>query len=117
MNIAVYLENLARDAIPCILCFDEMNSIARSRSSGGEGEGGSSETSNRIINQLLSEIDGICFGKTLFIIGASSRPNILDPGIMRSGRLDQLIYIPLPDEPSRVSIFQATYVNHLLLQI
>eukprot|EP00560_Eucampia_antarctica_P008628 CAMPEP_0197826680 /NCGR_PEP_ID=MMETSP1437-20131217/3595_1 /TAXON_ID=49252 ORGANISM="Eucampia antarctica, Strain CCMP1452" /NCGR_SAMPLE_ID=MMETSP1437 /ASSEMBLY_ACC=CAM_ASM_001096 /LENGTH=944 /DNA_ID=CAMNT_0043427213 /DNA_START=40 /DNA_END=2874 /DNA_ORIENTATION=+ len=95
----------ARAASPCILFFDEMDSIARSRSGGGGG--GSSETSDRVINQILSEIDGIGSGKTLFIIGATNRPDILDPGIMRPGRLDQLIYIPLPDKESRVSIFKA----------
>ena len=94
----------ARAASPCILFFDEMDSIARARGSGGSG---SSETSDRVINQILSEIDGIGGGKTLFIIGATNRPDILDPGIMRPGRLDQLIYIPLPDRPSRVSIFKA----------
>jgi len=95
----------ARAASPCILFFDEMDSIARSR--GGGGGGGSSETSDRVINQILSEIDGMGSGKTLFIIGATNRPDILDPGIMRPGRLDQLIYIPLPDRESRVSIFKA----------
>jgi transitional endoplasmic reticulum ATPase len=94
----------ARAASPCILFFDEMDSIARSRGSGGSG---SSETSDRVINQILSEIDGMGSGKTLFIIGATNRPDILDPGIMRPGRLDQLIYIPLPDKESRVSIFKA----------
>ena len=94
----------ARAASPCILFFDEMDSIARARGSGG---GGSSETSDRVINQILSEIDGMGSGKTLFIIGATNRPDILDPGIMRPGRLDQLIYIPLPDYDSRVSIFKA----------
>lgn len=93
----------ARAASPCILFFDEMDSLARARGSGG----GSSETSDRVINQLLSEIDGIGSGKTLFIIGATNRPDILDPGIMRPGRLDQLIYIPLPDRDSRISIFTA----------
>ena len=93
----------ARAASPCILFFDEMDSIARARGSGG----GSSETSDRVINQILSEIDGMGSGKTLFIIGATNRPDILDPGIMRPGRLDQLIYIPLPDSESRVSIFKA----------
>lgn len=95
----------ARAASPCILFFDEMDSIARSR--GGGGGGGSSDTSDRVINQILSEIDGMGSGKTLFIIGATNRPDILDPGIMRPGRLDQLIYIPLPDRESRVSIFKA----------
>lgn len=93
----------ARAASPCILFFDEMDSLARARGSGG----GSSDTSDRVINQLLSEIDGIGSGKTLFIIGATNRPDILDPGIMRPGRLDQLIYIPLPDRDSRISIFKA----------
>ena len=93
----------ARSASPCILFFDEMDSLARARGSGG----GSSDTSDRVINQLLSEIDGIGSGKTLFIIGATNRPDILDPGIMRPGRLDQLIYIPLPDRESRISIFKA----------
>ena len=94
----------ARAASPCILFFDEMDSIARARGSGGAG---SSDTSDRVINQILSEIDGMGSGKTLFIIGATNRPDILDPGIMRPGRLDQLIYIPLPDHASRVSIFKA----------
>lgn len=94
----------ARSASPCILFFDEMDSIARARGSGGSG---SSDTSDRVINQILSEIDGMGSGKTLFIIGATNRPDILDPGIMRPGRLDQLIYIPLPDMESRVSIFKA----------
>mmetsp|Transcript_17437 Transcript_17437/g.31464 ORF Transcript_17437/g.31464 Transcript_17437/m.31464 type:complete len:921 (-) Transcript_17437:60-2822(-) len=94
----------ARSASPCILFFDEMDSIARARGAGG---GGASDTSDRVINQILSEIDGIGSGKTLFIIGATNRPDILDPGIMRPGRLDQLIYIPLPDNASRVSIFKA----------
>jgi transitional endoplasmic reticulum ATPase len=93
----------ARAASPCILFFDEMDSLARARGSGG----GSSDTSDRVINQLLSEIDGIGGGKTLFIIGATNRPDILDPGIMRPGRLDQLIHIPLPDYESRISIFKA----------
>ena len=95
----------ARAASPCILFFDEMDSIARARGAGGGG--GSSETSDRVINQILSEIDGMGSGKTLFIIGATNRPDILDPGIMRPGRLDQLIYIPLPDRDSRISIFKA----------
>merc|ERR1712176_1293652 len=94
----------ARAASPCILFFDEMDSIARARGSGGAG---GSDTSDRVINQILSEIDGMGSGKTLFIIGATNRPDILDPGIMRPGRLDQLIYIPLPDRESRVAIFQA----------
>ena len=60
-----------------------------------------------MINQLLTEIDGIGVKKNLFIIGATNRPDILDEALLRPGRLDQLIYIPLPDFKSRVGIFRA----------
>lgn len=102
-------------------------------SAGGSG----SEASDRVINQILTEIDGIGKQKQIFIIGATnrcdaffavaraaahlcagnirekalsflSRPDILDPAVTRPGRLDQLIFIPLPDLPSRISIFRAT---------
>ncbi len=59
-------------------------------------------------NQILTEMDGVSSRKNVFIIGATNRPDQIDPAILRPGRLDQLIYIPLPDEPSRLSILQAT---------
>jgi len=59
------------------------------------------------MNQLLTEMDGIGAKKNLFIIGATNRPDILDEALLRPGRLDQLIYIPLPDKPSRSSIINA----------
>ncbi|KNH05935.1 Transitional endoplasmic reticulum ATPase [Perkinsela sp. CCAP 1560/4] len=94
----------ARAAAPCVLFFDELDSVARSRgsSSGDQGAG------DRVINQILTEMDGIGVKKNVFIIGATNRPDILDPAIMRPGRLDQLVYIPLPDPPSRMSILQAS---------
>jgi transitional endoplasmic reticulum ATPase len=93
----------ARAAAPCILFFDEMDSIAKARSSGGSG---GSDAGDRVMNQILSEIDNNP-GNNVFIIGATNRPDILDTAITRPGRLDQLIYIPLPDFESRVSIFKA----------
>merc|ERR1711890_193612 len=63
--------------------------------------------SDRVINQILTEMDGMGSKKNVFIIGATNRPDILDSAIMRPGRLDQLIYIPLPDEESRISILKA----------
>jgi transitional endoplasmic reticulum ATPase len=51
-----------------------------------------------VLNQLLTEMDGMNSKKTVFIIGATNRPDIIDPALLRPGRLDQLIYIPLPDE-------------------
>lgn len=53
---------------------------------------------DRVINQVLTEMDGMSNKKNVFIIGATNRPDIIDPAILRPGRLDQLIYIPLPDE-------------------
>ncbi len=95
----------ARAAAPCILFFDEMDSIAKAR--GGGGGGGSSEAGDRVINQILTEIDGVGARKSVFVIGATNRPDILDNAVTRPGRLDQLIYIPLPDYLSRLSIFKA----------
>jgi transitional endoplasmic reticulum ATPase len=94
----------ARAASPCILMFDEMDSIAKTRGSGGAG---GSEAGDRVINQILTEIDGVGARKNVFVIGATNRPDILDPAVIRPGRLDQLIYIPLPDLKSRLAIFKA----------
>lgn len=94
----------ARAASPCILFFDELDSIAKARGSAG---GSGSEAGDRVINQILTEIDGISGSKNVFVIGATNRPDILDTAITRPGRLDQLIYIPLPDLESRLSIFRA----------
>eukprot|EP00979_Chaetoceros_neogracilis_P007534 scaffold1593_cov231-Chaetoceros_neogracile.AAC.7 len=95
----------ARAASPCILMFDEIDSIAKTRGSGGAG--GGSEAGDRVINQILTEIDGVGARKNVFCIGATNRPDILDPAVIRPGRLDQLIYIPLPDLKSREAIFKA----------
>ncbi|XP_035699054.1 transitional endoplasmic reticulum ATPase isoform X5 [Branchiostoma floridae] len=94
----------ARQAAPCVLFFDELDSIAKSRG-GNVGDGGGA--ADRVINQVLTEMDGMTDKKNVFIIGATNRPDIIDPAILRPGRLDQLIYIPLPDEPSRISILKA----------
>ncbi|XP_035856307.1 transitional endoplasmic reticulum ATPase isoform X2 [Sander lucioperca] len=94
----------ARQAAPCILFFDELDSIAKSRGGGG-GDG--SGAADRVINQILTEMDGMSDKKNVFIIGATNRPDIIDSAILRPGRLDQLIYIPLPDKPSRTAILNA----------
>lgn len=94
----------ARASAPCVLFFDELDSIgvARGNSMGDAGGAG-----DRVMNQLLTEIDGVGAKKNLFFIGATNRPDILDEALLRPGRLDQLIYIPLPDAPSRLSILKA----------
>merc|ERR1719318_2329544 len=94
----------ARSAAPCVLFFDELDSIAKSRGGTSGDAGGASD---RVINQILTEMDGTGAKKNVFIIGATNRPDIIDSAILRPGRLDQLIYIPLPDEASRISILTA----------
>lgn len=96
----------ARAAAPTVLFFDELDSIATRRSGGSGGDGGGA--GDRVLNQLLTEMDGMGAKKNVFVIGATNRPDQLDPALMRPGRLDQLIYIPLPDEPARLSILQAS---------
>jgi len=95
----------ARSAAPCVLFFDELDSIAKSRGGGGGGDAGGA--SDRVINQILTEMDGMGSKKNVFIIGATNRPDIIDPAILRPGRLDQLIYIPLPDDGSRMAILKS----------
>ncbi|KAJ6293618.1 hypothetical protein OIU76_021803 [Salix suchowensis] len=90
----------ARQSAPCVLFFDELDSIATQRGSSTGDAGGAAD---RVLNQLLTEMDGMTAKKTVFIIGATNRPDIIDPALLRPGRLDQLIYIPLPDEASRFS--------------
>ncbi|CAL1399289.1 unnamed protein product [Linum trigynum] len=94
----------ARGSAPCVLFFDELDSIATQRGSSVGDAGGAAD---RVLNQLLTEMDGMSAKKTVFIIGATNRPDIIDPALLRPGRLDQLIYIPLPDEESRLQIFKA----------
>ncbi|KAI1718457.1 ATPase family associated with various cellular activities (AAA) domain-containing protein [Ditylenchus destructor] len=94
----------ARAAAPCVLFFDELDSIAKARGGGVSDAGGAAD---RVINQILTEMDGMGSKKNVFIIGATNRPDIIDSAILRPGRLDQLIYIPLPDESSRQHIFEA----------
>lgn len=95
----------ARSASPCILFFDELDAIARARGGSGGDAGGAGD---RVMNQLLTEMDGINPTKQIFFIGATNRPDIIDPALKRPGRLDQTIFIDLPDFPARVSIIKAT---------
>lgn len=93
----------ARSAAPCVLFFDELDSIAQQRG-GNSGDGGGA--ADRVMNQLLTEMDGVGAKKNVFVIGATNRPDIIDVALMRPGRLDQLIYIPLPDFESRLDVLK-----------
>jgi transitional endoplasmic reticulum ATPase len=93
----------APQASACILFFDELNSIVKARCF----HPGNADAADREINQLLSEVDGLEPKKTVFTIGSTNRPDIIDPVIIRPNRLNQFVYIPIPDELARVAIFQA----------
>jgi transitional endoplasmic reticulum ATPase len=94
----------ARGAAPCVLFFDELDSIAQQRGGSSGDAGGAGD---RVMNQLLTEMDGVGAKKNVFVIGATNRPDIIDAALMRPGRLDQLIYIPMPDYESRLSILRS----------
>jgi len=96
----------ARGAAPCVLFFDELDSIAIKR---GQSSGDGGGAGDRVMNQLLTEMDGLSSrAGSVITIGATNRPDIIDTALMRPGRLDQLCYIPMPDEASRLSILKAT---------
>merc|ERR1711916_50591 len=86
---------MGRGAAPCVLFFDELDSIAQQRGGSSGDAGGAGD---RVMNQMLTEMDGV---------GAKNRPDIIDAALMRPGRLDQLIYIPMPDYESRLSVLKA----------
>ncbi|KAK1443987.1 AAA-family ATPase [Babesia gibsoni] len=90
----------ARTNAPCVIFFDEMDSISVSRELSNAGGVGS-----RVLNQLLNEMDGINSLKHVLVVGATNRPDLMDSALLRPGRLDRLVYIPLPDMEARKSIF------------
>ncbi|KAB2633331.1 cell division cycle protein 48-like protein [Pyrus ussuriensis x Pyrus communis] len=85
--------------------------FGESEANRGNSVGDAGGAGDRVLNQLLTEMDGMNAKKTVFVIGATNRPDIIDPALLRPGRLDQLIYIPLPDEASRLQIFKACLRN------
>ncbi|KAG0243653.1 P-loop containing nucleoside triphosphate hydrolase protein [Mortierella sp. GBAus27b] len=94
----------ARAAAPCVMFFDELDSIAKAR---GNSSGDAGGAGDRVLNQILTEMDGMNAKKNVFVIGATNRPDQIDPALLRPGRLDQLIYIPLPDEASRYAVLKS----------
>jgi transitional endoplasmic reticulum ATPase len=91
----------ARQVSPCIVFFDELDSIAPLR---GLDEG--SRVTERVVNQLLSELDGLEALKDVVVIAATNRPDILDPALLRSGRFDRLLMIGPPDKEGRLEILK-----------
>jgi len=98
----------SEEGYPVIIFFDEMESLFRTR-----GSGVSSDMESTVVPQLLAEIDGVESLKNVIVIGASNREDLIDPAILRPGRLDVKIKIERPDEESAKSIFK-TYLTEVL---
>ncbi|MCE4613815.1 MAG: CDC48 family AAA ATPase [Desulfurococcales archaeon] len=92
----------ARQVAPCIVFFDEIDAIAPARGFRHDTSG----VTDRIVNQMLAEMDGIVPLQNVVVIAATNRPDIVDPALLRPGRFDRLIYVPPPDKESRKKIFQ-----------
>jgi transitional endoplasmic reticulum ATPase len=92
----------ARMASPAIIFLDEVDSIVPRRGAGYSDSG----VSERVISQLLTEMDGLMTLQSVVVIAATNRPDILDPAIIRPGRFDRLIYVPAPDADTRLEILK-----------
>ena len=92
----------ARQASPCIIFFDEIDSVAPTRGSGG----GDSHVTERVISQFLTEMDGLEELRNVIIIAATNRPDIIDSALLRPGRFDRLLFVPPPDLDARKQIFK-----------
>eukprot|EP01032_Pedospumella_encystans_P012446 gene12446-14400_t len=100
----------ARASAPCVIFFDELDALCPKRGSGPEGmsgAGGGNGVSDRVVNQLLTELDGLETRRDVYIIAATNRLELIDDAMLRPGRLGKLLYVPLPTEDDRKSILQA----------
>ncbi|HET9919881.1 MAG TPA: CDC48 family AAA ATPase, partial [Ktedonobacteraceae bacterium] len=91
----------AKQAAPCIVFFDELDAVAPRRS-GGEGDG---QVGNRVIAQLLTEMDGIEGREGVIVLAATNRPELIDPALLRPGRFDMVVELEYPNEEERAAIF------------
>jgi transitional endoplasmic reticulum ATPase len=96
----------ARQVAPCIIFFDEIDAIAGTR-----GQEVGTKVTERVVNQLLTEVDGIEKLEGVTVVAATNRPDLLDSALLRPGRFDSLIEIPLPDEKARLAIFKVHTKN------
>ena len=93
----------ARQAAPCIVFFDEIDAMASTRTGGGHQDAG---VGGRVLSQLLTELDGIEELKGVLVLAATNRRDLLDPALLRPGRFDLHVALPLPEEAAREKIFQ-----------
>ncbi|XP_030784365.1 peroxisome biogenesis factor 6 isoform X3 [Rhinopithecus roxellana] len=94
----------ARAAAPCIIFFDELDSLAPSRGRSGDSGG----VMDRVVSQLLAELDGLHSTQDVFVIGATNRPDLLDPALLRPGRFDKLVFVGAnEDRASQLRVLSA----------
>ncbi len=91
----------ARTAAPTVIFFDEVDALA-----GRRGEGEDSKASERVLSQLLTELDGVQPLRRVVVVAATNRPDLLDPALLRPGRIDRKVYVPPPDTASRSEILR-----------
>lgn len=91
----------ARAAHPCVLFFDELDALAPRRGTDNN------QAAERVVNQLLTEMDGVDARQGIFLVAATNRPDMIDPALLRPGRLDKVLYVPLPPPVDRASILRA----------
>ncbi|WP_342816433.1 CDC48 family AAA ATPase [Nitrososphaera sp.] len=91
----------ARQAAPCVIFFDELDAVAPRRGSEGDAH-----VTERVISQMLTEMDGLEDLKGVVVIGATNRPDIIDEALLRPGRFDRILEVPIPDKEARKQIFQ-----------
>ena len=101
----------AQEAAPCIIFIDEIDAIGKSRDS---RYGGGNDEREQTLNQLLSEMDGFDSSKGLLVLGATNRPEILDPALLRPGRFDRRVVVERPDLKGRVAILKVHSKNVLM---
>jgi transitional endoplasmic reticulum ATPase len=94
----------ARQVAPCVIFIDEIDSLVPARGSGGNG--GEPQVTTRVVNTILAEMDGMEEMQSIVVIGATNRPALVDPALLRPGRLDELVYVGTPDEAGREHILK-----------
>ena len=91
----------ARQSSPCVVFFDEIDSIAPIRGAGAE-----TQVTERVVSQLLTELDGMQEMHGVVVLAATNRADMIDPALLRPGRFDKIIQIPMPDKESRKKILE-----------
>jgi cell division protease FtsH len=96
----------AKEAKPSIVFIDELDAVGRSRSGGVSGLSGGHDEREQTLNQILTEMDGFEVGTNVIVLGATNRPEVLDPALLRPGRFDRRIAVQSPDKTGRVEILK-----------